>query len=603
MSSGVVQGLASASGDVGVRRVVRLACAAALASAGPSVSSDAIKVLDVHIPAGDGVRLSDIGVKDYTLLSVDDYDPIKEREDIFESLSLFIRRVAALPCACIPGEQEESQVHQALVRYFDVVEKHYRAQRSDILGVIAQLSDLAFERYGMSKPVGFSRRVAASCMLFRENYLAVSAWRVGTRELVASAERVARAHYAFEQTVAASVAQTLQDKLGWEMGRENALVFSYYLHWCTRDREMPCAAIIATHGFSTATSIADAANTILHHHVFDAVDMPLDSAVDEVERDLVQVLQRVPQTRDVLIMIDMGSLKDMSKRLSMHLEANVGIVDNVSLAMALEAGALLLRRQPLGDILSKAVECGRSHATLHRAERVRKVVLFISENGIASARRLAELFAQSLPAEMEFDVLPLDYLSAAHEILDGMFHDMHVALVVGPSNPGVRGVDFLPFERLVNMSENDLSSIELGRHVDEAILNEFRSNLMKHFTLNNIMKRLTVLEPERLMDVIESSVGRLQQHLGMSFSTHMLLWLYVHVAYLVERIVTRQYINEQDLGSFVENEQEFIEKVRDSFRDVEAVYGVELPLGEIHYVFSLINNDSAYRGEGDVDEY
>ena len=42
--------------------------------------------------------------------------------------------------------------------------------------------------------------------------------------------------------------------------------------------------IILSHGYSTASSIADAANSLLNHYIFEAIDMPLDTPVEEITK-------------------------------------------------------------------------------------------------------------------------------------------------------------------------------------------------------------------------------------------------------------------------------------------------------------------------------
>ena len=44
--------------------------------------------------------------------------------------------------------------------------------------------------------------------------------------------------------------------------------------------------IILSHGYSTASSIADAANSLLNHYIFEAIDMPLDTPVEEITKKL-----------------------------------------------------------------------------------------------------------------------------------------------------------------------------------------------------------------------------------------------------------------------------------------------------------------------------
>ena len=55
-------------------------------------------------------------------------------------------------------------------------------------------------------------------------------------------------------------------------------------------RRQNCGIIIS-HGYSTASSIADAANQLLGKRIFDALDMPLDTEVGEIEKKLNEFIR------------------------------------------------------------------------------------------------------------------------------------------------------------------------------------------------------------------------------------------------------------------------------------------------------------------------
>ena len=49
--------------------------------------------------------------------------------------------------------------------------------------------------------------------------------------------------------------------------------------------------VVLCHGYSTASSIADAVNTLLNMQVFEAIDMPIYSSVDDTIEKLNMFVQ------------------------------------------------------------------------------------------------------------------------------------------------------------------------------------------------------------------------------------------------------------------------------------------------------------------------
>ncbi len=94
--------------------------------------------------------------------------------------------------------------------------------------------------------------------------------------------------------------------------------------------------VVLCHGYSTASSIADAVNTLLNMQVFEAIDMPIYSSVDDTIEKLNMFVQHNRHFKNIILMVDMGSLEEIGKEIEGF--ANVGIINNISTLLALEIG-------------------------------------------------------------------------------------------------------------------------------------------------------------------------------------------------------------------------------------------------------------------------
>ncbi len=94
------------------------------------------------------------------------------------------------------------------------------------------------------------------------------------------------------------------------------------------------AGIILSHGYSTASSIADAANQIIGKKVFEAIDMPLDEKSQDIAAVLEKYIERYIASRDILLMVDMGSLEQINQELKCLSDINIGIINNFSAGFA-----------------------------------------------------------------------------------------------------------------------------------------------------------------------------------------------------------------------------------------------------------------------------
>ena len=294
VSASVLKRLVALDAEDGLsslQRTVRMACANALAAGTVhDAGGEAIRVLHAHVPVGQpGLFEDELSHREPTFIDVSRYDPLQRGSDVLQALQCFLEELAT--CSAAEDESDssvESALFQRLSKYFELLNNGRRGfARSPLDHLLAHASERVFERYGVGEPVGFVPHLAAALAFFRENRLAIEAFRArGGASLVGRARDVATRCYGYEDSIVASLSGSLQDYLGSGLESENRVAFAFYLHWCLRERKVRCAGVVVSHGYSTATSIADAVNTMLRQHVFDALDVPLDVSTEEVEREL-----------------------------------------------------------------------------------------------------------------------------------------------------------------------------------------------------------------------------------------------------------------------------------------------------------------------------
>lgn len=576
----------------GLKRAVSLTCASAMADSDNQGASD-LKLFSYHIPSSVGL-VHELELDDEpALIDVDLYDPSQSGAEAIDILGRFVS-LFALDSAT-GGDDAEGLAKSTLSSFFEYVER----DRNALIGeaAVTDIVRQVFDRYGLREPVNFSRHLVASVHFFRNNQTALGRWRVQSSSGIRAFSQLVRQKYGTEYDVVSHLRSYLRDYLGWRMDAENLSLFSFYLHWYLRERGVrSCQAIVVAHGHSTASSIADSVNTIIGEHVFDAIDMPIDVSADQVVSQLERYLSRSPLSLDVLVMVDMGSLERIGKQLSSYLGVSVGVINNVSTALALEAGEMIVQQERVQAILEHVCEVSKASWSMSAVEKSSDCILFVSENGEMAATRISDLFIKSLPRPIPVEMVPCDYF----EITRSKGDVSHVArgnvlFVFGAADPHIPGVRFLSLEDITELRSDDSLGLGLENYLAPDEIVELKNNLIRNFSLENLMHHLTILEPNHLMDVVSESLEQLQASLGKRFSYGTRLRLYIHISYLVERLVTKVALDYGDSDAFVSEHGDFVRLARTSFSGVTRTYGVDLPVGEINYLFDLIELEDSGR--------
>ena len=353
--------------------------------------------------------------------------------------------------------------------------------------------------------------------------------------------------------------------------------------------------VILSHGYSTATSIADAANRMLGMHVYEAVDMPYDQQLKDIVGPLQRLVDRHSYCTGVVFLVDMGSLEEAYKALENVTDSTIGVVNNVSTGLALEIGFGLLGGKSIAEVLGEATTTCVTHCKVIERVNREDAIVFCSESGVDAAERIRQLVSQSLPRAIGARLLTRPFKQlAANGSNDAVFSEHRVCAVIGTGDPGIAPVPFVALEDIMSTSSASKVDAVFGRWLDASELASFHEKLLSNMTLQNVIRSITILDPERLFHEIESAVHELQRRTCEKIGSNAIIGLYVHLCCLVERLVTRNPI-ETYVGQdrFEEEHTDFIESFRQSFSSISTRYRVEVPVSEIAYVFDYISVSAA----------
>lgn len=359
--------------------------------------------------------------------------------------------------------------------------------------------------------------------------------------------------------------------------------------------------VILSHGYSTASSIADAANSLLSTYIFEAIDMPLDTPIQEVSKKLNAFINENRHIKNIILLVDMGSLEEIGTVIADSV--NVGVINNISTSLALNIGTKILQHYELEEILKVAcIEAQCRYKVLSIAKK-EKAIVFTNDAGMVVSEKLSRLFKDSLPRDIDLKMLEYDYEELVKNgSSDLIFKKYDVVLMIKPYNLKLQNVNCVTLEDIMNFKDIDKVNNILVPYLDEYEIEEFDQRLLKNFSMQSVMENLTILNASKLLDDVSDAITALQRIMKRKFQTKTIVGIYIHICFLVERLVTKTALeNYNDLSGFIKHHQDFIEDVNRSFDTMLAHYHVSLPISEIAYLYEYIENDSM-KGEGE-DEF
>lgn len=487
------------------------------------------------------------------------------------------------------------QLQTHLQHYFDhVFFKNYDIKDKDFYQKgVESIFDLVSNRYGLKISNNDLLSISLYLHDYQKNFHSYHNWTMQNKEFCNRFHSFMKEEFYHEFHVAEEICNYLHSYMDMEIMSMVSIILVLFIKNLSSSKEQRhVIAVILAHGFSTASSIADATNKFLGSYIFDAIDMPLNVDTNTILEKLNLFLSRTGIYEELYLLVDMGSLEDIYK--GIHVEnANIGIINNISTKAALEIGNGIVQNRPMEEIFQNVISYSNTmyHIEKHRDQE--KVILCSCASGIGTAEKLRTIIQDSLPADSGIAVKTYHYNELVEKGSNNTFFDSyHVLCVIGTLNPNIDGLNYVPIEDLI-ISDN---LIELDQYMKDSLtameLEEFRKNIVKNFSLSNIMSNLTILNPNKLLEHVADAIDRLQKGMDMKFSNATCFGLYVHISCLVERLVMKKGIEKyQDIDAFAKKEEKFISLVKQTCKEVEEFYGIDIPVAEIGYIYDYIRND------------
>lgn len=533
-----------------------------------------------------------ISVLDLKKYSSSKREQIKLNNEVIESYALFS------DCK-INYDNFLEKCFGAINKYYDYIifkkKTVNNAKLEFIQGIIQNIFDIISSRYGFK--ISNNDVIAISSYIndyTRHNYELTNYYDNHIREAKGLNDFVSK-YLNREYLIAMEIAENIKANMDIELDLILISNLALNLKMINKIADInKRIGVIIAHGYSTASSIADSANKLLGQYVFDAIDMPLNVNTQTVINNLNNYLSKIGNYEELVLLVDMGSLEEIYKGIALQKNSNIGIMNNITTKLALEIGNGIINNISLKDIFEKVKKNSEITYKIINNRLKEKIILCSCASGMGTAEKLKQIFLNSLPQNLPIKVLTYDYSSLIEKRLnDTFFDDYDVLFIVGTLNPNIEGVKFIPIENLIISEAFDELNGYFNQYISEKEILIFKREILKNFSLSNIINNLTILNPNKLLEHVSMAIDKLQDILGIELTNNTCYCLYVHICCLIERLVIGKTKEEYkiDASELDEKKLAFVKNVKNAFSVVKKYYRVEIPIEEIGYIYEYVINN------------
>ncbi|MBS4535585.1 sigma 54-interacting transcriptional regulator [Clostridium sp. D2Q-14] len=418
-------------------------------------------------------------------------------------------------------------------------------------------------------------------------------WSDSQMKIIKQIENFIKENYSKEEKLAKDFIELLGNKLDVYMDKMDEIILIFYLRSLsietTDDKQV--RAIILAHGYATASSISNVANRLLKKNIFEAFDMPLDTSVDDIVRRVLDYIEYTDVSKGLVILVDMGSLKDVHSKLTNYTNGPIAIINNVSTQMALIIGDKIINGAFLEDMIEKIKIANKTdYRIIYPEKRKKKVIVTTCLTGMGTAIQIQKLLESSIPSDIGVKVLSYEYNRLGKFAYDNpIFHTYDVIAIIGTNDPGINEIDYIPLEDLISgQGERKMKKIFHSVASNEQI-KEINDNLLKNFSLEQVIESITILDTDKILNYVEEFLSRLEILLNICLTNDKKVALYIHTSCLVERLIRQAPIDSyNNIEKFKDCQKDMIKNIKEAFSVIEAIYNVKINTAEIGYIYDYI---------------
>lgn len=361
--------------------------------------------------------------------------------------------------------------------------------------------------------------------------------------------------------------------------------------------EKSCGVVIIAHGQTTASSMADYANSLFPKQIIQAINIPIEQPVNAT-LDLLKQLVREKQLNKLILMVDIGSPLYFGNIISNEFHIEVLMIKNINLLSVFELMNEIVYETTDFNYLLSVMNDKKIQTVLYRKESSydKRVLVITCVTGIGTALKIEKLlsdtFSDYFPDNLRLMTLDYEETKTLDRLSKYLENYERPLAIIGTFQTELPDIPFIPLDVL--FSENGIERLmiilgyDMANKSSEEIRDKISSKYIQNVSLEAVANYINVLNPQKLLIEMKQIYNHICHQLDLHPSKLVMLRFMIHCCCTVERLVVNpETINTTDYHQPSENNRE-LSVIKLSFRHIELSYNIELSPLELQYIYELI---------------
>lgn len=344
--------------------------------------------------------------------------------------------------------------------------------------------------------------------------------------------------------------------------------------------EEKVGVVLMLHGSTTASSMAEVANSLVGVNHVIPLDMPLTMSAESMYKVAKEKVQRINMGKGILMLVDMGSLVNFGHMIYEETGIIVKTIEMVSTPIVIEACRKAITGRELDEIYRSCKEITLSKRSEGKKSYVKrkKVIITACFTGEGAAEKLKKILEDKMQFEELVEIVPLNILNRA-EFLSKIayYKENHKILaIVGTVDVHIDDIPF--FSALDILSEEKVIALQ---HIviTESTYSKVALSLKEHMKIKDCFQ---------LVEDVREDIEEIKLVLRKSLSEDVQLGIVLHISFMIDRLIRgERELEFQNLQKYMDQFSREIEIIKNCLKNMEESYKIKIGYNELAYICKM----------------
>lgn len=352
-----------------------------------------------------------------------------------------------------------------------------------------------------------------------------------------------------------------------------------------KSKQDNAGVLVIAHGDSTATSMAEVANSLLGTRCAEGINAPLSESPQQVLARVREHIKNKKRKAGYVFLVDMGSLSTFGEIIEKEMDMPVRVVQLVSTLHVLETARKVVLGYCVDDIFADVSNIvlfneSKQEPSEKKEYHKKQAIVTVCMTGEGGAVALKNFVQSHLKFDKNLlEVIPIN-LIGKEDIkirIERLCREKEVLCLIAPFKIDAKVTQFNLGDVL------NLSAIGKIQH----IIDVENTYMKMGETLKHQLKNV---DGESVYQDIKKCVSNIQSEVGIKLSTDMLIGVVFHIGCMIDRL--KENIKPGAFAGreeYISNNLKLFEVINNSLEFINKKYSIDITKDEICYIMNFFD--------------